>query len=302
MKRATLTLVVLLAFAAALGGAEVRITPSDVYVEAVQIGKEIEILKKHLGIQGEKPTVVYRAVLKPRHSWQKTYVIFRKINLFRQKQGMPAFAVNAMEPLLSVDPVLTFEEAMRIHNELEIVKSRLGILEQVSFPDMEEGKSPLDVFNQLHYISKQLDMLNGEEISAAYVFAEAMRVFEDVSLLLQVLELEDTTYPPEKEAQATEKDALAAAFELMEEIQRLQRGAGIERTDFTPFRKEKEVTPSDVIDMVGMCLVEIQTLKATLGVKTVTPPAEQYMAKGPEEVHQLIRWTTRKLRLVRAIR
>ena len=63
----------------------VEITPSEVYSQVMQIDKEIELLKKHFGMHREKKADIYRGNLRPRHVWEKSYLIQVKINVLRKK-------------------------------------------------------------------------------------------------------------------------------------------------------------------------------------------------------------------------
>lgn len=94
-----------------------------------------------------------------------------------------------------------------------------------------------------------------------------------------------------------------ALFALLHEIQRLQRNVGIERTDFSGFQKKGTVISSDAIGLVGLALAELQTVKAAMDLThVITRPAEYHETKTSADVHQLVRWTTRKLRLIRELR
>ena len=191
---------------------------------------------------------------------------------------------------------------MRLLNVIFVLKKRLGITDQVSSPQQYTGKQPIDVFNRLHHISYQFDVINREEINPNYVFAEVMRIYEDIATLLKVLQLRDKTYPPGKQEKVAPADCLTATFELLAEIQRLQKGAGIERTDFSIFQKKEQVLPSDVFNLVSMALAELQTIKAYSDLNHyVTPPAVTHERKKENDVHQLLRWTTRMVRQIRSL-
>ena len=275
-----------------------RITPSDVYSQATQIVKEIDIIKAHFKIKKKKTFAPYLAKVTPRHSWHKSYVILVKINVLRQQQGLPRYSVGSMEPTKSVQPFLMFEQSQRILTELRIIKTSLGIKAKVSRPNHFVGKRPIDVFNILHDISLQLELINHEAINPTYVFAEVLRIFDDITFITAHFGVNDDTFPPEKKRDVIPKDSLTAAFLLMDEIQRMQKQYGIERTDFSVFRKAKNVVPSDVFNMVGMCVAEIQILKAELEIPRLTPAAEYQEIKTPADVHQLLRWASFKLQKI----
>ena len=50
-----------------------------------------------------------------------------------------------------------------------------------------------------------------------------------------------------------------------------------------------------------MILSELQTIKAYIGLKTITPAAVTYKTKTPPEVDQLMSWNLRKLELINTL-
>lgn len=279
-----------------------EITPSDVYAQVVQIEKEIIILKKHFAITQEKPAPPITAELKPRHVWQKSYFILAKINLFRHKHHLPVLTLNTLEPVLKLDPALVYEQTQRILTEIRILKTRLHITQFISPVEKFSGKQPIDVFNKLNWISYQWDELNGKNIDPSYVFAEVMRIYEDINSILSAKYIEDTSFPPEKQPTMQAVDSLQTAFVLMAEVQRLQRNMGIPRTDFSVFRKHEQVLKSDVFNIVGMVLAELQTIKAGMDLShALTPPAASYQGKASADVHQLLGWAVHKIQLIKTL-
>jgi len=278
------------------------IDSSDVYAQAVQIEKEINILKKHFGIKEEKPAPPILADLKPRHVWEKSYFIAAKINLFRRKHRLPVSTVNVLEPVLNMNIALVYEQTQRILTEIKILKTRLSIRQRITPLEKFTGKQPIDVYNKLNWVSYQWDVLNGQNVDPSYVFAEVMRIYEDINSILRAKHVEDTSFPPEKISTMQPVDSLQAAFELMAEVQRIQRNMGIPRTDFSVFHTREQVLKSDVFNMSGMVLAELQTIKAWMDLNRVlTPPANSYQGKTSADVHQLLGWAIHKLQLIKTL-
>ncbi|MBT3203018.1 MAG: hypothetical protein HOM14_01590 [Gammaproteobacteria bacterium] len=281
--------------------AEVTISPSDVFSQVVQVDKEVELIMNAQGVQGNHLEKHYPVKLLPRHVWQKSYFIFVKINSFRRKKGLPVNNINSMEPVLEMDPNAPYEQTQRLLTELNIIKKRLGIEAEVTKLEKFVGKKPVDVFNRFQKISLNLDILNREDINPALVFAEVIRIYEDINTILRLRKLQDTTFPPEKLADVTPGDSLKAAFELMQEVQKLQVNIGLSTTDFSPFlnKGDEAALPADVFNMVGMVLAELQPVKARMNLKySITPAAKFYTEKSPADVHQLLRWLKRKINLI----
>lgn len=299
MKRliAVMLFLPLLLGVAAVHAAE--ITSSTVYAQALQVEKEIELLRRHFNVTARNPVATVVADLQPRHVWQKTYGIMIKLNIFRRKHGLNGFAPVAIEPSLKLDPRITWAQTQRILTEIRIAKALLGIPGEVSPTAQVAGKQPIDVFNKLNQISYDLDALNGEAISPSYVYAEALRLDADINTIMRRTATVDAAVPPARNPAVEPKDSLQATFELMDEIQRLQRKLGIDTTDFSVFRKQDKIVPADVFGMVGLCLAELQLVKAKLGMQhSITPAAEFQQGKHPAEVVQLLGYAANKLHRV----
>lgn len=279
--------------------ANTEISPSLSYAQAVQIEKEIALMKRHYKIAAQNPVMPIDAELKPRHAWQNGYMILIKLNMFRRKHGLSGLSPVELEPALELQPLATWSQTQRILTEIRIVKMHLGIPGGISPATPVQGKRLIDVFNKLNQISHDMDALNGEAISPSYVYAEALRLNEDINDVMRQTATTDTSVPPARTPEVTPADSLQAAFGLMEEIQRIQRKLGIEITDFSPFNKQDKIVPADVFNMIGMCLAEIQPIKVQLSMKhKLTPAAEFHKGKIPADVVQLLGYNTNKLHLV----
>lgn len=291
--------------AKATQAAQAEIAPSDVYAQAVQIEKEIDLLKRHYHITAKGAAVPVEADLRPRHTWEKAHLIQVKLNIFRTKHGLPLVSPVTQQPMLQVDPRLPWAQTQRILTEIKIIKRLLGVSGEVSPATVVQGKRPIDNFNKLNQISYDLDTLNGETINASYVYAEAMRFHEDLAALLRRLEVPDTAAPPAKSVNTPPRESLKAAFDLMSEVQRVQRLAGLETTDFKVFAKTENaeiIVSADVFNMVSMSLAELQVLKAKLGLRyEFTPPADIHEGKTPSDVTQLLGYSANQLRLIRKL-
>ncbi|MBF0274129.1 MAG: hypothetical protein HQK84_02740 [Nitrospinae bacterium] len=282
-----------------------EIIPSDVYREVYKIHEEIDIIKKHFGItkgwdNEETPRV--DANLKPRHVWQKAYLILVKINILRMNLKLPRIEEVGIEPMLELHPNMVYEMTQRILVELRIIKKLYNISSKIEEAPIFTNKKPLDVFNFLHHVSLEMDLLNEHQLTPTDTYAQVKRLYDDITIILDNLEVMDKTIPPEKNKNSTTLDAFNAVFEFLEIIQNIQKTMGLERVDYFSF-KSKKPEPADVVNLVGMATVELQVIKAFLGMThEVTPPARHYYAKQPADVEQLIRWCIERMKLIRTLK
>ena len=295
----TLLLMMLFAYNLLAG----TITPNEVYSQVMLINKEVHSLLEHYGIKhSDKEQSKIVVNLKPRDVWQKTYEIAVKINILRASYNLPIIEPVNMAPVLHLNPDLVYEQTQRILTELKIFETREGIHIVHTKAQKFSDKVPLDVFVGLTQVSLALDALNGAKFTPSYVFGEQMRVHDDITTILDELNIEDNTIPDKKNREDMPKDVYAKSLKVLDKIKQLQIGAGINFVDFSTFKKEgMRITPNEVYTMTEMIIAELQTLKAYLGIKSITPPASIYRTKTPAEASQLVGWNLRKLKLIHSL-
>ncbi|NOR52325.1 MAG: hypothetical protein GQ470_06855 [Gammaproteobacteria bacterium] len=269
-----------------------RYTPSDVYTEALRIKGDINIIRSHFNAATVENPLPVKTSLKPRNAWQKAYEIMVKINILREKYGLPRMEEVQVEPLTNLDPGLTHGQVLRILTELDIFMIRIGISSRTPKAKQQAKKTPADVYNLLNVISTQLDAINGESFVPSHVFAQTMRVLDDLNLIIARLNVYERIGPPKKDTNAQPQDVYQIALELMDEIHRLQMIASVEPVDFRLF-KVGTVTPADVFDLTQMLLAEIQPIKAYLRISRVTIPSQNYRGKTPGDAKQALEWGIR---------
>jgi len=281
-----------------------ELTPSDVYSQVMLIKDNIHSLLKYYDIKHEHKAIQNRVMvkipLKPRNVWQKTYEIMIKINILRDEHNLPIIEPINMPPVANLNPDLVYEQTQRIITELKIFETRLSIPISKENLQKVKGKTPLDVFNALNGISLTIDELNKNKVTPSYVFGENMRVYDDISLILDTLNIEDNTIPAKKNIKSTPNDTARTGLKILEKIKQLQVLSGISFVDFRDFKKAKQ-TPSDVFSLTQMIIAELQTIKAYLNIPNITPSAAQYHEKTPAEVDQLMSWNLRKLELINSL-
>lgn len=282
-----------------------EITPNEVYSKVMIIQDRVYCLLKYYGVKHDHKGIIARnevnVNLKPRSVWQKSYEVFIKLNMLRSAHGFPIVTPVNILPVLHLNPNLVYEQAERILTELDLFMFQLGIKCKPTIKVKNyRSKTSLDVYNAFGHVSASLDELNKNSVTSSYVFAENMRIYDDITLLLEALDIEDHTIPKKKNKSASYKENLNVGLKTLEKIKQLQIVAGVDFIDFTNY---KRVDPDigDVFSVTEMILAELQTLKAYLHIEAITPPAVHYDSKTQAEVYQLMSWNLRKLELIKSL-
>lgn len=277
------------------------ITPSDVYVQAVRIEQKTLELQRKLGIK-EVPEIpkVIKTELLSRHIFARTYMLLTKISLFREQKKLPMVRPVSIEPQAELLPYTNWAQCLRILTEMEILEKALGVSTPPPPTPIKTEKKPVEVFNKLSQISAVWNVLIGGQITLPYIYAEAMRLNEDVSALLQAQGIIDTALPTARIANASAGDSLDASFDILREIQKQQVQAGLETINLEEFHLPKQqAQPQDVFNMIEILLAELQPLKVKLGLKhTITPVAQYYDSKKPADVAQVLGYIANRLHLL----
>jgi len=278
------------------------ITPNDVYTQVMLINKELHSLMKKYNFSHKNTKIIkstnIKTKLKPRIAWQKTYEIMIKINIFRKSNNMPIIEPINIEPMLKLTSDMVYEQTQRILTELKIIKYRLNIKDKPHKIKKYRNKNSQDIFNELNHVSASLDIINKDSFTPSYVFGEAMRIYDDLTTILNYLNIRDKTIPSKRDNHTTPLETFATTMTLLNKIGLLQRNVGIDTVDFSSFIKKKP-SPKDVFSMTQMVLAELQTIKAQIGLTHyITPAATTYTNKTPADVNQLMNWNLRKLMLI----
>ncbi len=280
-----------------------EVTPNEVYSKAYVILEEIKILKRHFHIEKSVAPETVHLALTPGHNWQKGYEILYKINLFRSKHGLSFSSVSSREPQQALSPLIAYEQLIRIITELQIIKFYTDITEAAVQPPVFTEKMPVDVYNLLDEISRELDILNGKPLLPSDALTQAVRITEDVDFILKALNITDTTIPPPKVLGMKPADVFEVVLQLLAEIRRVKKLFDINWIDFHALKPtDREITPSDVFSLDGIVLAELQPIKARLGLKyALTPMAQHYENIEPDSPYRTHGWTLRKLQLIRSL-
>lgn len=282
------------------------ITPNDVHTLSVLIQDHIHFLLEYYDIEHKhdeilKENKILSTKLKPRNTWQKTHEILVKINMQRALHNLSRIEPVGIEASLNLHPDMVYEMNVRILAELKILEIR----NDIKMPDFVHktfnNKTHLDNYNIFVDISMAFDELNRQFLTPNYVFAEVMRIYEDITIILNHLKIRDTSLPKSVIKGAKPKDAFLTSLKVLSSIERLQSQVGIETIDFSEFKKEK-ITPNDVYVLTGLIISELQPIKAYIGLhQSITPPAKIFTGKKPENVEQLMQWNLKRLELIKKI-
>ena len=279
------------------------IASNEVYASSILIQNHVDNLLTFYNIKPVDKSLLehYKIVftkIKPRNTWQKTYEILVKINMLRASHNLPKIEPVAIEAIANLNPDMVYEMNQRILTEIKIFEIR----KDIEVPNFKEekfvNKLVMDNYNVYVAISASLDALNKQELTPNYVYAQTMRIYDDITIIFDYLDITDETVPDSLIKDATPTDTLHLCMKILALLGSMQKDLAIEATDFLEFDK-KDVRPSDIFTLTGLIISELQPIKAKLGLSdSITPAALAYTNKKPENVGQLMGWNLKRLILL----
>ncbi|MEI6412710.1 MAG: hypothetical protein WCP34_00420 [Pseudomonadota bacterium] len=300
MARPATILLMLTLIAGATAGHAAEVTPSELYAQVVRIEQEIAGLKRHFGVVGEARVEPKSGDLKPRHAWAECYIILLKLGKLRRHLGLTYIEPVNIEPLRDMPPNQPWGMTQRILGEIAILKFYLDIPGDSPAAQPVTGKRPIDAYNRLQQVSAELELLTSP-VTPSEVYGEVKRLNADVNALLRHLRIFERAMPPPRRENLQPRDSLRAVFEVMGEIQRLQRAHSLDTTDFKGFETDDKTVPGDVFGLVAFTLAELQRVKAQIGMThAITAPAVYEENKSPADVVQLLGYIANKLHEIRS--
>ncbi|EIJ42239.1 hypothetical protein BegalDRAFT_1344 [Beggiatoa alba B18LD] len=281
----------------------VEITSNDVYGEIYKISQDIQLLKSHFNITQTTKMPDVQVSLSPRHVWQKTYQIMVKIDTLREINGLPPLNVASREPEENTSPLVVYAQTKRLATEIDLLKRYFGVKGVSPLPPSFANKTTTDNYKFLNQLSYEMDLITGTSFNTQQVFAEAMRIHDDISFILEKFELQDKTMPPLLNSDASILQTFRAIQTLLKEIQRIQTRLGLDKIQNSDYiydaKSASHITETELFGSLGIILAELQPIKARLGLThLVTPVAKRYKDKNTADILKIVQWNINRLKSV----
>lgn len=262
------------------------IAPPDVYVRALLVQDELELIRLEMGKPKDTRRALQVAEAEPREVFFQALTLFHKtnrlsFNLTREHAELPEKPVGTLRSahvMAVVSTVLT---------QLERVKAHLGTIE----PSREQPRDPMvttsDVFSALVQANRQANLLLDRQIAPSDGFQQVTLAVGYTAQLRTHFPGTRMPEPPpfERRKRPTDVyDRLIACFDRVRTIMSLSGFSAL-----TMDRHPQTVTPNDVYDLAALVVSELSFLHAQLD--GVPPPPMPYNSgrKLPADVYQRAR-------------
>ena len=269
-------------------------TSDDVYLITEHILDELSRYRALRGIHTAPRQPTQATGLQPKHVYQKILEGVEKTNVLRQQMQMGTIALPE-QPLHRITPTEVFDLATRLDMELQYIYDRAKLEETTFIGDVKRaneqlGKTPSDAYTNMWHISYLLDTIIGSEgYTPNDLYRESMTILNEIKLITHHLKRGKIAEMPNFVEGHTPQDVMLKARDLLILITRTQDRAGLFEKHSPIPMPGKDITSSDVFNMVGLIHAELNTLKLHLGISEyITPLTDDFHDKTLSHVYQLL--------------
>ena len=137
-----------------------EIQPSDCFVRASHLAKEVELIRREMGRPQESRPAVVVTGASPRECWFQALAVFRKADrLCGEIAGDPVASVPYAPPIQQLQPGDVLKVIEAAGKEIAETKKALGITETADPPARDAAKTPSDVYGMLATVDRQINLL-----------------------------------------------------------------------------------------------------------------------------------------------
>ena len=260
-------------------------TPSDVYSESIVLRQMIQALRFENNIKNRAKEVDIQKNKLPRHVLQKSIEVLRKVNKYREINGMGEITVPPVPPR-DITPQDVYNNVVRLKQEVGHLLKLKKNLDLTQFKYIQfYNKTPSDVYRELWIISIGFDELLGQGFTPTDVYSQTQQIVDTLKFL-RVTQREKAivSLPPLKYNQHP-NHALYKSIELIDKIHKAEKKLWM-RAVPVPNITEKVISPTEVYDSLQTVIAELNRISRRLGVERSFELKNSDAKKTPTDVVQ----------------
>ena len=251
-------------------GGETGVTPSHVHQATLDLIAEIEILRRATGVADDPREAEAGEEQSATHAYAKSLEIMEKTARFQKRLGMIPVDVQRM-PAGHIAQKDVSRNVRAIIEELRRVKRQLVIEDEIEPAPFAGGKAPSLVYRNLRDASLLLDGLVGRPTNSNDVYANVLRIHDEMELIAVSLKVQIERDPPPIEGARESKDVAQQVLRATYKVVNLQTRLGMDSSDL-PQAAMVGATPAEALDATNILLAEMVRIRTHLNIHQ--PPAK----------------------------
>ncbi len=264
-----------------------EVRPGDVFVDVAVVRAELEQIRFLMGRPPGGPPIVRVSSAAPHEVYFQALALWRKADRLcfeqtRQREPEPDLPAAPIQ-MSDVKTVVKMAQG-----RLSRIKQQLDIDEPVVPPSSNINHTATDVFHELVYANRQVNLLLDRQFAPEDVFQQVTVAVAYAARLLEThSRVENLPDPPAHEPGKRPVDVYRRLIECFPSIQRIAAASGLSVCKLQVEESMlEEVEPSDVYDLASLVVAELAYLHSRADDAQV--PREVYYSgrKFPSHVFQ----------------
>lgn len=265
-------------------------TPNHVFAVTDHILGELIRYHDVMKVKTAPSTPPHVNGLKPKHVLQKTLESLEKVNHIRRKVGIGLGAVPHY-PLRAITPQEVYDAALRLDEDLGILYEKASMPHISYYNIVDEkgftGKSPSDVYRNMWQISLFLDTILGiKGFTPNDVYKEAQTVTAQLKIIAKRIGSLSSVVSPTPIQDVESSLVFNRSLKILKKVHKAQERSGLFSTSLPSVSIQKNVTPSDVFNLVRLIQAELSDLKIHLGIIKIAKRLKKPTGKKPRDAYQ----------------
>ncbi|MCH7935566.1 MAG: hypothetical protein IH994_00545 [Proteobacteria bacterium] len=265
-----------------------RTTPSHVYQVTENIVSELRSYQK-VANSVSRPVTYIPENRKHRHVMQKAREILVRAEDLNVIKGVEAGGIPEF-PVRRVTPKAVREIVEKIFEETLKLRPFYGITGELPSAPLPGGKVPSDVYGNLARIGNMLESLGAPKQQTKDVYRIVLTVIRDLEIIAAKKKNNCRLMVEEVTPDKTPGDVYRLTYRMLIRLNALEVALNVDLYEnlTPPQRKEGEIVPADVLDLMNNVLADVGAIKAAMAIAYPTVVAPEQLAKIPGDVYSAV--------------
>lgn len=267
-----------------------EITPAHVYQVVANLIAELALLHEaDFAVYQADPEPTMPTQRRPRHVIQKARSVMEKIQMLRFINGLEVARLDPL-PVREVEPGDVKALADDMLSALRELKPVYGVTATPEPAARVPGITPTEVYAKLVRADAMIDALGLPAVVPNDVCRVALAIVRDLELICCDGKAGTAVAQPAP-AGLTSDDVLGRAFEVLRALKRLVEdhpAYAIPGGIVLPPRKQRDIVPADVLELLNHALAELSSIKVARGIATPTRFAAPLAGRTPNQAFALL--------------
>lgn len=260
----------------------------DVYHQTIRMADDVELIREFTGRSFDDSPRLPASEVSQRELYLQAQTLFRKANQLAQELAGINRQAAPPAPEGEIQPADTLAVVAAAYEQIQQVKSALGIEEELESEVRGSPISTTGVFMAIIDLNRQLNLVIDRPIRAEDVFEEvSLAVIYTAATLSTVAGVAELPSPPAFDGHKRPADVYARLLACIDVVSEVADKAGVQVLSLSSRRNlPDDIEPGHVYDIARILVADLATIGEELGSEASSPDLPRPPRIFPTQVYQ----------------